>query len=550
MNNNKNYHYKSHVANPLLPPKHHPDTQNAINKMGNNFHETKRYINPNSQSQKLNSQNSGIKKQTNKNNFDEGKRNVNENMNYLRNNNPKQQKVNLNLNNNNYNSNGNASYEIPNKSPNFNVTKNKFLMNFNLPNLINSQDRVINFGQDKNENNFKKNLRKGGSNLIQNNSFNIMNNNPSATNNQFNNMRGVPNSSPFPQSAIDYLKAASTREIAKTNSTFERNAQNNNSGSNKNNNNNNLNAYNNQGNNFKNYSDSGSSNKYSTNSNSKDDNYNNFEKNASSVKEYSYKEDPNTRFRGAMEDYAKIVDKFTNNPDVGLFAVYDGHGGGEVAKYLKNRIPDALAKTLSPLKNKYESDNLTYDIENSLNKVFLKVDEEVKLMPESEYMGSTAVVVLICKEKDNISPLSSRKVIYCANVGDSRCVIISNSGVKRLSYDHKASDPSEIDRVNNTGGMIFNGRVFGQLIITRAFGDSSLKRYGVSAAPYISKNSISDRDKYLVLASDGVWDVIEDDELLWLSQSVNNSDELTKLIIKTSLVRGTQDNLSCIVLKL
>ena len=288
MNNNKNYHFNhNHAQSPQMPTmkQTHHDTHNPI-KMGNNFHDTKRsFIDPNSHNQKLNQggQNSGIKKYTSKNKLAEenakGKRNVNDNMNYLRNNAKPQKVGNLNANNN-YNSHGNASYEIPNsnKSPNFNVTKNKFLMNFNLPNLINPQDRVINFGQDKNENNFKKNLRKGASNLIQNSSFNIINNNPSA-NNPFNNsLRGVPSSSPFPQSAIDYLKAASTREIEKTNSNIDRHKQNSYNISGNNKNNNNINGYNNQGNAFKNYSDSGSSNIYSTNSSSKDDNYNNFEK--------------------------------------------------------------------------------------------------------------------------------------------------------------------------------------------------------------------------------------------------------------------------------
>jgi protein phosphatase PTC1 len=589
MNNNKNYHFKNnHVTNPLLGVniKQNHDTQNNF-ILGNNLHDTKRYNEPNSL-QKLNQQNIGIKhnqihnqnpnqnfiqnqnqnQNQRKNNFDENNNNKkkkiisdNINSNNLRNN-FKQQKININLNSN-FNSGG--DFEIQNKSPNFNVTKNRFLMNFNLPNLINFQDRVINFGQDKSENNFKKTLRKGASNLIKNSSLNIINNNPNSNNNVFtNSLRGVPNSSPFPQSTIDYLKAASSKEMTNTKSQMIKSPQNayNNSinkytGYNNNNNNNyasggngngNLNI---NGNSFKNYSDSSSSNIYSTNSNSKDDNCNYiYEKNASSVKEYAYKEDPNYKCRGAMEDMSKLIDKFTNNPDVGLFSIYDGHGGAEIAKYLKNRIPEVLTKILSPLKNKFELNDLNYDIENSLNNVFHKVDEEIKLMPESEYMGSTAVLVLICKEKDHISPLSTRRVIYCANVGDSRCVLISNFSVRRLSYDHKASDTSEIERVNNSGGMIFNGRVFGQLIITRAFGDSSLKRYGVSATPYISKNLIGDKDKYLVLASDGIWDVIEDDELLRLSQNVSNSDELAKLIIKTSLLRGTQDNLSCIVLKL
>jgi serine/threonine protein phosphatase PrpC len=605
MHNNKNFHFKHvHAINTLEVNNMKPikETKNLF-FIGNNIQDTKRFNETNSL-QKLKHQNNNQKK----NNFEENNKKINNNN--IRNN-SKQPKLNINFNLNNYNSEGGLNKENQNfnRSPNFNVTKNKFLINFNLPSFINAQERVINFGQDKSENNFKKTLRKGASNLIKNSSINIINNNPNinnVSNKIFNSsLRGLPNSSPFSQTSNDYFKTSTSKEIFNTklsyektqlnsfmknnsnsNSNSNRNSNSNNNTNNKNNiiNNNNLlfkytgyNNFNNNNidnnilninsnsNNFKNYSDStSSSNIYSTNSTSKEDHLNYiYEKNANSVREYAYKEDPNYKCRGAMEDMAKLIDKFTNNPDIGLFAIYDGHGGGEIAKYLKNRIPEVLGKILSPKKKLELDEILNMDIENSLNSVFHKVDEEIKLMPESEYMGSTAVVVLICKEKDQkLSLVSqpqphssavsvpSRSVIYCANVGDSRCVLISNFGVKRLSYDHKASDRREIDRVNNTGGMIFNGRVFGQLIITRAFGDSSLKKYGVSASPHICKNYINDKDKYLVLASDGVWDVIEDDELLRLSQSVTNSDELTKLIIKTSLIRGSQDNLSCIVLRL
>jgi len=194
MHNNKNYHFKhNHVTNPLLAAnvKQNNEVQNNF-KMGNNFHDPKRYNEQNNH-QKLNQQNLGLKQNQRKNNFEDNNKNkktfndnINQNNNHLSNNlrnNSKLEKVNINLNNN-YNSGGN--FEIYNKSQNFNVTKNKFLMNFNLPNLINTQDRVINFGQDKSENNFKKTLRKGASNLIQNSSFNIINNNPSV-NNAFNN---------------------------------------------------------------------------------------------------------------------------------------------------------------------------------------------------------------------------------------------------------------------------------------------------------------------------------------------------------------------------
>lgn len=456
-----------------------------------------------------------------------------------------------------------------NQSPNFNVTKNKFIVNFNPPNFVNQQDRIIAFGQDRSENNFKKTLRKPAiSNLIQNSSFNILNPNGVNGNNAFNSSHRANNSVLNQNNGSNGNNGnlnIKNSIINTINNNLIRNRHTSNSPNvifedyNSNSNQKNSLTANTLSENdpITNYNSSRNVNEnsykypYSNKTNNVNDNSNHlFNNDASSVKEYSYKEDPNYNYRAAMEDTAKIIDKYMNNADVGLFTIYDGHGGAEIAQYLKNRLPELFSKILSSLNNKFECDDLNYDIESSINILFNKLDDEIKLTSESEYMGSTAVMVLICREKDQLSPLTSRRVIYCANVGDTRCVLISSFGVKRLSYDHKASDIQEINRVNNTGGMIFNGRVFGQLIITRAFGDHSLKRYGVIATPTLNKHFISDKDKYLVLATDGVWDVIYDEELLKLSQAVVNADELSKLIIKTALLRGTQDNVSCIVLKL
>jgi protein phosphatase PTC1 len=456
-------------------------------------------------------------------------------MNYLKNANSNLNLQNKNLNKNiNNNNNNNPNHNqinnhiaIGNINPNFNLTKNKFSMNFNLPNQINPQDRVINFGQDKSENTFKKTLRNGANNLIQNNSYNIINHNP--IHNGFNNIikvGGFNYTNNFPESNINLnLNQNQNQQNSYSHSAGK----------------NNILGFKNYGTNLNNPSPNSNSN---SNSNI---NKNVFEKNASCVKEFSYKEDPNIRYREYMEDIGKTIDKFNGNPNMGLFMIFDGHGGGEIAKYLNKRLPDIISKNLIPSNN---SDEYNYDIENALINSFNKIDEEIKMMSDSEYMGSTAVIVLISKEKNQISPLNTKRVIYCANIGDSRSVLVTNYGVKRISYDHKASDPSEVDRINKSGGIIFNGRVFGQLIITRAFGDNSLKRHGVIVTPYISKNFVTEKDKYIVLASDGVWDVIDDDELINFSQNISNSDDFAKLIIKTSLLRGSQDNLSCIVLKL
>ncbi len=108
-------------------------------------------------------------------------------------------------------------------------------------------------------------------------------------------------------------------------------------------------------------------------------------------------------------------------------------------------------------------------------------------------------------------------VIYVANVGDTRAVLWSGTSVQRLSYDHKSIDLEEQKRVKSKGGDIINDRVMGILAITRAFGDFNLKSKGVTVEPQIKRLKIP-KDTILVMASDGIWDVIDDQVLTLLKE--------------------------------
>jgi serine/threonine protein phosphatase PrpC len=462
---------------------------------------------------------------------------------------------------------------------NLNNTNNKFFSNVNPSTTMNQQERVINFGQDSNENSFKKNLRKPAvSNLIQNTSYNIITGAPFVSNASTYNSKFPPVTN---RNGYGNYTANTTNANANGNSTLNKTEKNDrdriddlfysfknppigsnsntinttisNSNTNKNdntlltgtlsprNNQNTISTTNPYSYSLNNKNTNTVKSSLSTpNNNSNSEAYIN---SASSVKEYAYKEDQNVRSRETMEDVMKVVDKFNMNSDSGLFTLYDGHGGDEVALLAKQRVPEIFANLMNN-SNKTKSD--TNYIENLLTQTFNKVDDEIK-MKDLENMGCTASVVYITKEKDIVGP---RRVVYSANVGDSRVVLVSNLGAKRLSYDHKASDYSEAARVHNSGGIIFGGRVFGSLILSRALGDFALKKYGVICTPHINKHFITDRDKYVIVASDGVWDVITDEDMYRLHLTVSNSEEFVRLIVKTAMNRGSLDNISCIVIKL
>ena len=87
-------------------------------------------------------------------------------------------------------------------------------------------------------------------------------------------------------------------------------------------------------------------------------------------------------------------------------------------------------------------------------------------------------------------------------------------------------------------------------MLTRAFGDSGLKKYGVICIPHVYKVDIDIDDKYIIIASDGVWDVLEENEIYNYSLISKNSKDFCDIIVKKSIEKGSMDNISCFVIKL
>ena len=244
---------------------------------------------------------------------------------------------------------------------------------------------------------------------------------------------------------------------------------------------------------------------------------------------FSYQEDKNLKYRQSMEDIGVMLPDFIPEKKFSLFCIFDGHGGNDVVKYIKNRLPEIIKANITKNDN-YDS------IENNLTSSFHKIDEELKFY-DSEHTGSTATILLF---QDNI--------VYCANVGDSTAFIVYDNFIKKISIDHKCTDPKEEERILLNGGKITKNRVMGQLVLSRCLGDLYCKKYGVSNIPDISVNKLEGNVKYVVVASDGVWDVVKENELLQLSKNRKNAEGFCKDLVKLAIDKDTKDNVSCIVI--
>ncbi|GMH35807.1 hypothetical protein BSKO_03675 [Bryopsis sp. KO-2023] len=140
-------------------------------------------------------------------------------------------------------------------------------------------------------------------------------------------------------------------------------------------------------------------------------------------------------------------------------------------------------------------------------------DAEDKDMGRADFSGPlagcTAVVALMRGNH-----------LYVANAGDSRCVLSRNGKAIPMSFDHKPTDPSEESRIRKAGGFVTDGRVNGSLNLSRALGDMEYKRSKdlppeeqmVTGMPDVVDIKLQKGDDFLVLACDGIWDVLDHQE--------------------------------------
>ena len=125
--------------------------------------------------------------------------------------------------------------------------------------------------------------------------------------------------------------------------------------------------------------------------------------------------------------------------------------------------------------------------------------------------------------------------LYVANIGDTRAVLSRSGVAERLSIDDNCQNAAEVARIKADNGLILDNRVGGVLAVTRAFGDHALKKVGVTAVPHINKCMLKPFDKYLVIASDGVWDELSDQDAINYCNDELSTDVIAQSIVRTAL---------------
>lgn len=246
--------------------------------------------------------------------------------------------------------------------------------------------------------------------------------------------------------------------------------------------------------------------------------------------------------QGLRDSAEDALDIFARNEWI-AFGLFDGHGGRNVAAALathlrKTHLLGALLDLVCSAKSAVTPAQVAA--------VYAHIDG----MFVHHQSGSTAVVCLIDR---------SRNKGYFINLGDSRGVAIRKDGSFVATVDHSPEKPRESARIRAAGGdVVWNGcwRVDGSLGVSRSFGDFHCKplvdgkrHYHVGIVPEITAFDLGDV-KTIVLACDGVWDVIKNEQVESVLKSAATSPrhKPAEFLCKTASLKGSKDNISAMVI--
>jgi serine/threonine protein phosphatase PrpC len=132
-----------------------------------------------------------------------------------------------------------------------------------------------------------------------------------------------------------------------------------------------------------------------------------------------------------------------------------------------------------------------------------------------------------------------------ANAGDTRCVLWKKDAVKRISTDHKPDLPEEKEFIEENGGFVENNSVNGMLAVSRCLGDGFIGSV-IRATPDVSTHKIDHKCK-IIVACDGIWDVISDQVAFDIVNSSDNPLSAAEALRTAALREASQDNLSVVV---
>ncbi len=225
-----------------------------------------------------------------------------------------------------------------------------------------------------------------------------------------------------------------------------------------------------------------------------------------------------------------------------FFGIYDGHGGDNVSSFLQNNLHNYLVGPFFTMKQ-------------ACKHAFAKA-ETYALQHYTD--GSTALMTFI----------DHNNILHCAWTGDTRAVLEKNGCVAFETTDHKPDNEKELARIKKHGGYVTKSSTavsyealakyevyrVGGLAISRSIGDVNIKnacKDQVIAVPEYAKITLNKSNHFMIMASDGLWDVMSSDEAVRMVSAMIKTMNITNIaqfLQNEAIQRGSGDNITvCVV---
>lgn len=270
--------------------------------------------------------------------------------------------------------------------------------------------------------------------------------------------------------------------------------------------------------------------------------------------------------KGINQDAMIVWEDFMSE-DATFCGVFDGHGphGHLVARKVRDALPLKLFSFMHSYESKRNGSSATCcngksrsdgadseegteeKVDSLWREAFLKsykaMDKELRSHPNLDCFCSGSTAVTIVKQGSNL---------FMGSIGDSRAILASKDSSDsmvaiQLTVDLKPDLPREAERIKRCKGRVFAlqdepevPRVWlpfddaPGLAMARAFGDFCLKEYGVISIPEFSHRILTDRDNFIVLASDGVWDVLSNEEVVEIVSSAPSRSSAARIVVDSA----------------
>lgn len=212
-----------------------------------------------------------------------------------------------------------------------------------------------------------------------------------------------------------------------------------------------------------------------------------------------------------------------------LLVVADGMGGAQAGEVASAMVVDSLAQVFRRAKDATLTGG-RFDwsavLERAIDDANASIFGAASNAPELNGMGSTLAVALVVGD-----------LVHVANVGDSRCYLLSGDEVYQVTSDHSWVEEQVRAGLIDPAAARAHPR---RNILTRAMGAARTVMIDVRTVEAIPGD-------HLVLCSDGVSNLIEDDEIVGLVQRAGTPQNAADAIVETALSRGAPDNVTVVV---